>query len=573
MKGNIFMMAAVAVLAMACAKEQPASVNPSEGLAEIRVSVPDTKVAIAEQTGVCTWQDGDKIAIFFASAVDEENEPTAGVRIEFTYDGLYEDGSAKFVSASELPAEYVSAEAVYPASSMSEAGKNSLVRDYVYDADSVPVYLVGDVVTNADGTLASSLEYNASVMKFTLHDIPAYAAGFCLYSKRPDTLNEDGTVKTGTAVTIKTSFPYKTGYTADPADNANDIVLYSAIAHSSVPKYVYLVDGDGAEIEGSRKNFTGDATVGHDQFIVMPRIDFKKAELRKDYINIMGVKWAKGNLRYDSSVSVEGNQPGWHLAPEQWEYYGYDVMSSTVSGNDYVYNPDTVSEMRISRTSAKFDHFNFGGIGKWSYDINNYVKSVPATEAKEISGKIFSDQGATVEVTGDARFASEGTDAPALYGDLAFWATKGKYKVPSYDEMTSIHNQASKIPGWCVVDGIKVWGCLFRCPDLGYTRQTDATANQNREFTAADLETGMFLPYAGRTAETEDAIVINQRKQMAYRSAKYIKTNSSGAKYYCAYYSNTPSLKRYDAWDTNGSLKNSAWSGAAGFSIRPVIAE
>lgn len=277
MKGNIFMMAAVAVLAMACAKEQPASVNPSEGLAEIRVSVPDTKVAIAEQTGVCTWQEGDKIAIFFASAVDEENEPTAGVRIEFTYDGLYEDGSAKFVSASELPAEYVSAEAVYPASSMSEAGKNSLVRDYVYDADSVPVYLVGDVVTNADGTLASSLEYNASVMKFTLHDIPAYAAGFCLYSKRPDTLNEDGTVKTGTAVTIKTSFPYKTGYTADPADNANDIVLYSAIAHSSVPKYVYLVDGDGAEIEGSRKNFTGDATVGLDQFIVMPRIDFKKA--------------------------------------------------------------------------------------------------------------------------------------------------------------------------------------------------------------------------------------------------------------------------------------------------------
>ena len=104
MKGNIFMMAAVAVLAMACAKEQPASVNPSEGLAEIRVSVPDTKVAIAEQTGVCTWQEGDKIAIFFASAVDEENEPTAGVRIEFTYDGLYEDGSAKFVSASELPA-------------------------------------------------------------------------------------------------------------------------------------------------------------------------------------------------------------------------------------------------------------------------------------------------------------------------------------------------------------------------------------------------------------------------------------------------------------------------------------
>lgn len=340
-----------------------------------------------------------------------------------------------------------------------------------------------------------------------------------------------------------------------------------------MPQQVYLVDGDGDVIEGTERNFTGSAAVTYDDFIVMPRIDFKKADLRKDYIKVKGVKWAKGNLRYDSSVTVEGFQSGWHLTSAQWDYVGYDTKSSTIGDTEYTYSADAAAEMRIARTTEKFEHFNFGGIGKWSYDIENYVKSEPASEPKDISGKIYSDVGATVEVTGDARFASEGTEAPALYGDLAFWATKGKYKVPSYDEMTSIHNQASKIPGWCVVNGIKVWGCLFRSPDLGYTRQEDATANQNREFSAAEIESGMFLPYAGRTAETNDALVIKQRVQMAYRSAKYIKTNSSGAKYYAAYYSNYPSLKRYDSWDTNGSNKNAAWSGAAGFCIRPVLVE
>ena len=582
------MIAALAVFAMACTKEQQPDVQtPGDSdKVVLNVSVEESKAAVDTGNGEVSFQTGDKMSVWFQTNAEVAEE---GTLVEFTYDGNYPDGSAKFTAdAASIPAEFVVAKAAYPAASLNAKGKFSLVRDYTYDADSMPVYVRCDnVVKNDDGSFSAKLVHNASVFKFTLHDIPAYAAGFVLEMRTYQTDAETGEYvdKEGNPVevqnaavkqTIKitTSFPYKTGYTADPSDNTNDITLYSAAAHSSFLTRVYLIDGDGDEIEGSEKKFKQSWNdVSKNDFITMPRIDFKKADLRKDYINIMGVKWAKGNLRYDSSVSVEGYQAGWHLTADQWDYIGYDTMSSTINDNNYVYNPEAADEMRITRTSDKFEHFNFGGIGKWSYDITNYVKSEPATEAKEISGKIFSDQGATVEVTGEARFASEGTDAPALYGDLAFWATKGKYKVPSYDEMTSIHNQASKIPGWCVVNGVKVWGCLFRCPDLGYTRQTDATANQNREFTAADLETGMFLPYAGRTAETEASVVINQRKQMAYRSAKYIKTNSSRVKYYCAYYSNTPSIKRYDSWDANGSNKNSAWSGAAGFSIRPVLVD
>ena len=153
MKRNIFMMAAVALLAMACTKEQqPASENPfdfNEGVTEIRVTVPTTKAAIAEQTGVCTWQNGDKIAIFFASEIDPETDkPTAGTRLEFTYNGLYEDGSAKFVTTETVPKSFVRANAAYPAAALNDKGAQSLIRDYVYSTDSVPVYLVGSVNVN-----------------------------------------------------------------------------------------------------------------------------------------------------------------------------------------------------------------------------------------------------------------------------------------------------------------------------------------------------------------------------------------------------------------------------------------
>jgi hypothetical protein len=223
--------------------------------------------------------------------------------------------------------------------------------------------------------------------------------------------------------------------------------------------------------------------------------------------------------------------------------------------------------MRIQRDNSCFDHFNFGGIGKWSYDNTNYAKPL---EPKDISGRIYSDQNVSEELTGEARFASEGDDAPQLYGDLAFWASKGKYRMPTTDEMTSIHNQASKIPGWCVVNGYKIWGYLLRTPDLGQDRSSDATVNGNREFTMADLESGMFFPFAGRVAESVADIIIAQRTQFAYRSSTYRQQNNAKTKYYSVYYfAEGSSARKYDSW----SSSNSAMSAAAGFLIRPVLVD
>lgn len=615
MKRNIFMMAAVALLAMACTKEQqPASENPfdfNEGVTEIRVTVPTTKAAIAEQTGVCTWQNGDKIAIFFASEIDPETDkPTAGTRLEFTYNGLYEDGSAKFVTTETVPKSFVRANAAYPAAALNDKGAQSLIRDYVYSTDSVPVYLVGSVNVN-EGALSAHLTYNASIMKFTLHDIPAYAAGFALYSKRPDTVDENGDVKVGTAVTIKTTFPYKTGYTSNPANSDNDIVLYSVIAHSSIPKYVYLIDGDGDEIEGSRKNFTGDQAVSYDDFIIMPRIDFKKAQLRKDFVKVKGVKWAKGNLVYDVNKAWQSPQAGvddhfqegWGLHDEQWKYINWDESKNTAAG-------------RYNQSTELYDHFNWGGIGRLAMYRTGGM--IPSTAKFSIVGKVFKGYSSNCDpvnlevVEGDGRFSSEKDskgniilDGKQLGGDVAFWSSNGKYRLPTAAEIKSLakyNDSASYQLGYITKGGKKIYGYLYTTPLNGDLVQS----TEEKELSDADLECGLFLPLAGRRGPIQvikenevkvghsnnNTVIISCNSQGVYRSGVF------GSKAVGSHWNSTVvnllttkieygytlgsvldefaaifNIKNKTEEEIMAAFKDNTFSNCAGLLIRPVLVE
>ena len=576
MKKTIFALAALAALAMGCAKEQQPSDTPAEvQKTYLNAYVEDTKVSV-DGKGVCSWQEGDVLAVWFVTdqetVTDENGKETvneiSGVRLEFTYESDNADGSAKFATTADVPEEFYSARAAFPASSVSSTGGFSLERNYTYDADSVPVYLRDYyVIRNEDGSLSSNLVHNASIMKFTLRDIPAYAAGFVLEF-------------TGN-VNIKTEFPYKTGYD-------EDIVLHSVAAQGRTPIRFYLIDGDQDIIEGTVKTFKeGTKPVDTDSYIDMGLVDFQKENLRKDYVKICGVKWAKGNLYYKSGNSVSGFQSGWGLKANQWDYAGYNLNENTVANVKYTYSSEKATEMRVNRTSAEFEHFNWGGIGKWSYDYTNYIK--PASAPFDFSGKLYSDENGTTELIGDARFGAEGEDTPAIYGDLAFWATKGKYKTPTNAEMKSIHNEGSKIYGWYEVDGFKVYGWLIRTPDLGYTRQEDAVANQNRTFTDADLETGIFLVCGGRVANSYSDRVIGQRTEGEYRNAAFIKKVANGEEiftgktgtrdmYYSLYYGmpSTTVAKMYTeitATARPDNKANDAFDAAAGFMIRPVLVD
>lgn len=583
MKRNIFMMAAIALLAMACTKEQQ-PVSESQNNSEkvfLYASVEKTKAVVnhdetGAQKGTVTFEAGDKMSVWFQTGTEttgegeETTETPVGKVVEFTYES--EDAAGLKFSADPklIPEEFTLAKAAYPAGSLTSEGKFSLIRDYTYDPDSMPIYVRADeVVKNENGTLSADLAHNASVFKFTLGDIPAYAAGFVLESQKYAKDAEDEPIKddpAGEPIRITTKFPYKTGY-------SEDITLYSVAAHSSYLTRVYLIDGDGDEIEGSERKFKQSWNdVSKNDFIIMPRIDFNKAELRKDFVKVCDVKWAKGNLQCFKDNGTEGFQDGWRLAPAQWYHFNYDLASNKVGDVTYTYNDAKATEMQYTNTGEQFEHFNFGGLARnarfYSAPGTNYM--VPEKELN-ISGKIFTDSKGNTEATGDARFYDCGTftkNNSAIWGDLAFWASKGTFRLPTKEELSTLYssNLVSKQFGHYDTGDYNVWGILF----------TTALGAQNINtndvvLTDADLECGLFLPLAGRRRYDVSNLVMTVRTQGVYWSSAARWDPVGHAEY--TQHSTILQLKSTGAISYGYTLHKTQFTNATGCLIRPVLVE
>ena len=69
--------------------------------------------------------------------------------------------------------------------------------------------------------------------------------------------------------------------------------------------------------------------------------DFQKENLRKDYVKVCGIKWAKGNLVYDKGnlynvvqAGVDDNfQTGWGLHDDQYKFIKYDTGVANYENN------------------------------------------------------------------------------------------------------------------------------------------------------------------------------------------------------------------------------------------------
>ena len=573
MKNNLFVMATLAVLATACVKEQqPTDQTPADvEKTVLAITVDPTKAAVDETGGAVNFQTGDELAVWFQTGTEitgegeNAKETAVGTRVVFTYVENNEDGSAKFeTEAANVPEEFSSAKAAYPATSLDAEGAFSLVRNYTYTPGSVPVYVRSEnVVKNEDGKLSAQLSHNASIFKFTLHDIPAYAAGFVLETTK--NAGED-------IIAIKTTFPYKTGYTADPADQSNDIVLHSPAAHSSYVSRVYLVDGDGDEIEGSEIKFKKANLVGKGDYIIMPRIDFKKSGLREDYVKVAGVKWAKGNLQCYQNNGDAGFQDGWRLAPYQWHHFNYDLKTSTISKVTYTYDDTKATEMRYENSSTQFEHFNFGALARnsrfYSAPGTNYM--VPGREL-DISGKIYTDSAGNTEATGDARFVDCGTftsNNSAIWGDLAFWASNGTLRTPSADEFATLYAKASRTAAVYTYEGVEVKGTYFFDPAAGTDPVVDT--ENIKTLVSADLAVGLFLPHTGRTYAANDYKLYAVNSIGVYRTTT-VNLNSTleatnGVIYRVSYIQESEKNSK----GLYGSFYHSGWGANGRYAIRPV---
>lgn len=588
----------LAVLAVSCTMEEmPGTGDAGTCVTSITVSLPQTKVSVDETDGKCFWEEEDRIAVWDADA---------SRYVEFTLtEGAGEAGAV--FSTDETVTLTDGADMVYPSSyaySIAKDGEPVLNVPNVLDHSSdskVPVVLRGNVSMKGDMP-SGTFSHELGIIKFTLHDVPAYAAGFVLKSESEalaGLFQNGGYVPSHSSKAIKFSFPYKTGYNystdndgdADP----DDAVIYVALPAGTYSGLsVYFIDGDGDIIEGTQKKMKSAALAAGD-YVIMPVLDLKKSQLRKDYVKVIGVKWAKGNLVRDAQNSWhsvqegvdDGFQTGWGLHDEQWKYINWDGSL----------NQSGYTDRYTQNNNSYFDVFSWGGIGRQaSYRSGRLV---PSTSNYDISCKVFWGYVNTnlekcrpenlEQLEGDACFSSElasngnsqytkdGKTA-AIAGDVAYWASKGKYCMPKKGLLSALsHHTTSKASfqyGKYVSGDVTVYGYLYTTPQGDVVR-----SNEEVTFTDADLESGLFLPFTGRRSNRENGVIINQRSQAIYRSSTFgDPSNATHPQCATSLWFEGSALPQYGythgkATEDDGYSSICTLSNAAGGCIRPVLVD
>lgn len=187
-----------------------------------------------------------------------------------------------------------------------------------------------------------------------------------------------------------------------------------------------------------------------------------------EYVDVCGVKWARGNLQYDA-VNGGGElfQENWKIASSQWHFFRYD---------------EGITSYQTSKTDKQIDHFTWGVCGEWDY--LNDVKIYSTAKNTDINAKMFTDADCKT-ITTDYESAK--------YGDIAYWASNGQYRLPTAEEIDLLINTASYQFGYYLTtEGVKINGCLFTTPTDG--RITDSNY---KSLTDNDLKKGLFIPIAG----------------------------------------------------------------------------
>jgi hypothetical protein len=219
--------------------------------------------------------------------------------------------------------------------------------------------------------------------------------------------------------------------------------------------YCYAISSDGY-VSYTNMYVVGDYTINENE------------NGNSGFVEVCGIRWAKGNLQYDA---VNGGndtfQENWKLAPNQWHYYRYD---------------EGLESYEVLKSDKQVDHFTWGVCGDWDYlhDVTIYSTA----KNTDINTKMYVDADCETETT-DYR--------SARYGDIAYWASKGQYRMPTAKELDVLIYTASYQYGYYLTeDGIKVYGFLFTTPD-----GNRITNISEKQFTDEDLSKGLFLPFTG----------------------------------------------------------------------------
>ena len=228
------------------------------------------------------------------------------------------------------------------------------------------------------------------------------------------------------------------------------------------------------------------------------------------YIEIGGVKWGKYNLQYTPNSKTVGWKDGYHLAKNPWDYFYTESSPMNLE-------PNVIKIPSSNADNTKFDHFRWGDISKahsFAYDDkDHYYTSVENIEKKNSNNE---------------------------YGDIAYYASKGDWRLPNAAEFESLMKNTTEYIGYYPSEAGDVLGVLF-VPDgvahgkiIGKNGQVVGNSNENknisgfsgknyrtstivRKFTAEEISKGIFFPATGTfTNYSSGPTNLNNAGRMGY---------------------------------------------------------
>ena len=547
----------------------------TEGTVNLCASIEEIMTRIVvDQSGRGLWTEGDKIAV----ACDD------GSFVEFELNGTGETKRAIFTG--EIPAGRTLGKiAVWPANAVVSLDGDELTLKTPTEYSSDNIAFDGVMVADISDSWEITFKHIMARPVIKIEGLPSYtsyitleAEGYSLGGRVTMNITDKEGVKAtkgsrsltislveaGTSIELPINMPVAeyTKLTATLYDEKDELV------HSQQINDMTL------SLDRATTTYVNSKLVG-----ILERYDPVDVE----FIEVCGIKWAKGNLQANQGSKQKGMQDGWRIAPAQWHGFCYDLMESTVDKVTYTYNPDSPTEMRYKNSTTQFEHFNLGGLARNArfYSDGNWLKPEDS-DGFDISGKIYSDIKGVTEVEGRDRWANSGTFAASnseIWGDLAFWASRGAYRTPTYDEMNKLLTDAYIQIGWIETKDFgddkdfKVWGVLFTDPEGEQVPGYNNRVIKNEKFTVDELETGLFLPKSGRRNNSTSTTVIQARNQGTYRTTVFVGDGecTSGAAGEHRWYSYAMHISgNAISWQ---STIGSAYDNGAGFLIRPIANE
>lgn len=203
------------------------------------------------------------------------------------------------------------------------------------------------------------------------------------------------------------------------------------------------------------------------------------------WVDIDGVKWSRYNLQYTPGDQRTGWVSGYHLAKNPWDYFYADKCGTSPQG----------ACMPNATQTVKFDHFRWGDIAE-AYRYSRAFMCYYWTVRGNIPSMLSSTQN---------------------YGDLAYYASRGKWKLPTKGDFDKLMAKTGQYIGYYKdCNNNVIYGILFD-PTVNNCLKGWVLSRDNRklvcsnrdahglsyarcymkQFTKEDICKGVFFPFAG----------------------------------------------------------------------------